>query len=139
VDIKSVTIIDSNTIIVATSNTNGKSSIYKSITRGNSWHKVLHDDKPFYATQMPNGNLFSMSTFAYISLNKGDTWLTEKRLNSTSNYSELAFPDNHHGFIGGNIVGDTTDHAEFLRSEDEGQTWHPSYPFAFPIILLSLL
>jgi hypothetical protein len=62
---------------------------------------------------MPNGNLFGMSTFAYISLNKGDTLLTEQRLNSTSNYNAIAFPDNHHGFIGGNVLRDTTDHAHF--------------------------
>jgi photosystem II stability/assembly factor-like uncharacterized protein len=131
-DIKSVIIVDSATVIVATANSNGKSAIYKSITRGNSWHKMLRDDKPFNLEQLPNGNLFGMSTFAYLSTDKGETWQTGQRLNSTSSYNEVEFPDNHHGFIGGNVIGDTTNHAEFLRTEDVGQTWHQSYAFGFP-------
>src|SRR3954452_17387730 len=52
-DIKSVTIVDSNTVIIATANTNGKCAVYKSVTKGNNWHKVLHDDRPIYITKMP--------------------------------------------------------------------------------------
>ena len=130
-DIKSITIVDSTTVIVATANSNGKSAVYKSTTRGNSWYKVLSDDLPFYIGQIPNGNLFSTSTCAFISSNKGDTWLAKQPLNSTSIYSEIDFADNDHAFIGGNVIGDTTYYREFLRSEN-GRRWYPSYPFAFP-------
>jgi len=130
-DIKSITIVDSTTVIVATANGNGKSAVYKSTTRGNSWYKVLSDDLPFYIEQIPNGDLFSTSTYASISSNKGDTWLAEQLLNSKSIYTEIDFADNDHAFIGGNVIGDTTYYREFLRSENGGR-WYPSYPFAFP-------
>jgi photosystem II stability/assembly factor-like uncharacterized protein len=127
-DIKSVIIVDSNTVVVATANANGKSAIYKSVTKGNTWHKVLRDSRSFYITELPNGNLFTLSTYVYLSRDNGDTWLSGERMNSTS----VEFPDNHRGFIGGNVIGDTTKLAEFLRTEDEGQTWFPSYAFGFP-------
>jgi photosystem II stability/assembly factor-like uncharacterized protein len=131
-DVTSIVIIDSVTIIVTTGSSTGHSAIYKSTTQGNSWHKVLHDTRTFYATSSPNGTLYSTSTYVYGSNDHGETWTAAQRLNSTSTYTELEFPDNHNGYIGGNISGANSYTAEFLRSDNAGQRWYPSYPFAFP-------
>jgi len=131
-DLTSIVIIDSFTIIVTTSNPSQNSAVYKSTTQGNTWHKVLHDSRGFYATISPNGTLFSTSTYVYGSNDKGETWTAEQMLNSTSTYTDIEFPDNHRGYIGGNVSGAITYSAEFLRSDNAGQKWYTSYPFAFP-------
>lgn len=131
-NLTSVVVIDSTVLLVTTGNTNGNSAVYKSTTSGSTWHKVLHDNLPFYATQTHDGKLFAMSVYLYSSNDGGETWKPEKRLNSTSAYTDIEFPDDATGYIGGNIRGQYTYNPEFLRSTDGGNKWHESYPFAFP-------
>lgn len=131
-DLTSIVVVDNTTILVTTAVAGGKASIYKSTTSGQDWHRVLQDNINFYATKTPDGRVFSISTYIYSSSNNGDTWKTGKRLNSTSIYTHIEFPNNKTGYIAGNIKGASTYTPEFLRSDDEGKNWYVSYPFAFP-------
>lgn len=131
-NLTSVVVIDASTVLVTTVVAGGKASIYKSTNSGQDWRRVLQDNISFYATKTPDGRVFSISTYIYSSSNNGDTWKTGKRLNSTSIYTHIEFPNNKHGYIAGNIKGSSTYTPEFLRTEDEGKNWYVSYPFAFP-------
>lgn len=131
-DLTSVVIIDNSTLLVTTSNSSGNSSVYKSLNSGGSWHKVLHDDLPFYATMTPDGRIFCISTYVYESTDSGETWKPQKQLSTTSIYTHIEFPDNAVGYVAGNIRGQYTYTPEFLRSTDGGNKWHPSYSFGYP-------
>gem|GEM_PF-1889468 len=132
-ELTSIVILSNNTILVTTVKpTGGKASIYRSTNSGRDWQRVLQDNISFYAAKTPNGRIFSISTFIYSSADSGKTWTKGKRLNSTSTYKHIEFPDNKNGYIAGNVRGQFTYTPEFLRTEDEGKNWYASYPFAFP-------
>src|SRR5215471_9113470 len=101
-DLVSVTVIDSNTLMVTSSNAFADGAIYKSTSQGSTWHKVLHDNRSFYTAKAGNSKIFGVSAKIYESDDVGETWLVrDSVLNSTSTYTEIAFSARDTGIVAG--------------------------------------
>lgn len=133
-DLLTVTVIDSFTVIVTTAGNDLRApGIYRTITGGTKWQKVLSDPDPFYATATPKDELFSVSKKIYQSSDTGRTWIPRsKNIDSNHTFTHISFYDKNKGMIGGNVAGPIHYSAEFLRSVNGGQSWWGSDPFSFP-------
>ena len=130
-DLVSVTVIDSNAIMVTTANNNGTAAaVYQSPDGGARWFKVLNDLPSFYATAI-SGQLYSVSSQIYNSTNGGRSWQPQQALNPTSNYTQVAFSNPNTGMAAGNIAGILTYSADFLRTVN-GHDWYSGNSFSFP-------
>lgn len=127
----SITIIDSNAIMVTTASSNGGSAaVFESPDGGARWFKVLSDLPSFYATAI-SGQLYSVSSQIYNSTNMGRSWQSQQSLNPTSNFTQLAFSNPGTGIVAGNIAGILTYSADFLRTVN-GHDWYRGNSFSFP-------
>lgn len=126
----SVTLLDSNAVMVTTANNNGTAAVYESPDGGARWFRVLSDGSSFYATAV-RGQLYSVSSQIYNSTNGGRSWQPQQVLNRTSTYSQLAFSSAGTGMVAGNVSGILTYSADFMRTAN-GRDWYSGNSFSFP-------
>lgn len=131
VDITSVTIVDSVSVFVTTSNARSAAAVYGSTDGGRTWKNLLTDSRSFYVSKTKGNKLFSISSKIYESDDNGVSWHPQANLNSTSIYNHVSFADKKHGIVAGNVSGFLTYSAQFLRTKDGGKNWYSSNPFEF--------
>jgi len=130
--ITSVTIIDSNTVMVTTTANAGEGAVYESKDQGNKWVRTLTDTRTFYGAAAPHKNLYSTSSQIYKSTDIGRTWQPQEALNGTSTYTQIEFADEQTGMVTGNVSGIVTYSADFWRTVTGGVKWYRGNSFSFP-------
>lgn len=134
-DLLSVIIVDSVTLLVSSSgNTNADGAVYRTENGGISWHKVLHQNKPMYASSAPANVIFSAGTDIYRSIDAGNNWQFQKKLKPEGNYTSVIFTADNYGIVAGRTLTDGTYITDFYRTENGGQKWYAIYQYDFPNI-----
>jgi len=131
-NLTSVTLLDSDVVIVTTATWENSPFVYRSEDAGVTWLRSLSDVRNFYAAKTPSQRLFAVSDNIYESDDAGKQWSPHHDLNNTSTYTYIGFTDEKTGMVAGNVSGAFTYSAEFVRSADSGKTWYNSFVYNFP-------
>ena len=131
-NITSVTIIDSNAVMISSNDDGAGAFIYESKDQGQNWVRVLSDTRTFVGAKSQDKSLYSTSSYIYKSTDRGRNWEQGAPLNLTSTYTRIEFSDSSTGLIAGNIAGILKYSTQMLRTADAGKNWFVLDNFSYP-------